>query len=185
MIIKEWQSVILAFSIFYLFHKFAFSFKYPNVRVSRRVYEVGSILLLYVFGRLSILACAASRIESRIKELASKISIPINSPFAFSSAVIFGLSSTLLASSSSEIYSWANLPVLRRKLICWRVVAWMVTGIIAFPCFSYGIRTKRSSCLPTATMRRVIVSKYLSPEYLNMFSIFASSNPLRSALYLM
>jgi hypothetical protein len=42
-------------------------------------------------------------IESRIKELALVISRPINSPKSLSSAVIFGLISTLLASGSSEI----------------------------------------------------------------------------------
>jgi len=26
-------------------------------------------------------------------------------------------------------YPWVNFPVLRRKLICWRVVAWMVIGV--------------------------------------------------------
>ncbi len=60
----------------------------------------------------------------------------------------------------------------------------MVIGVMAFPVSSYGTITKRSLCIPTAIRRRVIVSKYLSPEYRNMFSIFVSSNPLKSALYL-
>jgi hypothetical protein len=51
-----------------------------TMRVSRRVYE-GDSTLLYDFWRSIILACADSRMESRIKELASDISIPIKSPF--------------------------------------------------------------------------------------------------------
>lgn len=68
--------------------------------------------------------------------------MPINSSFSLNSAVTFGLISTLPASGSSEnakcrmsscskrpfeacfSHSWVNLPVPRRKLICWRVVTW-------------------------------------------------------------
>jgi len=53
-----------------------------------------------------------------------------------------------------------------------------VTGIISLPCFSYGIITTLSSCFPTTINRLVTVSKYFSPEYRNIFSIFESSNPL-------
>ena len=50
----------------------------------------------------SSFACADSRIESRKKALADRISIPIRSPLSFNSAVISGLISTLPALASSD-----------------------------------------------------------------------------------
>ncbi len=52
----------------------------------------------------------------------------------------------------------ANLPVLKRNRICWRVVLWIVTGVFKSPLRSYGIMTNRLSCLPTAISLPVTVS---------------------------
>jgi len=56
--------------------------------------------------RSRTLAWTESSTESRMNVLALKISMPINSPLALSSAVIFGLISTLPDSGSSVMARW-------------------------------------------------------------------------------
>ena len=57
--------------------------------------------------------------------------------------------------------------------------------MISFLPISYGIITSRSSCLPTAIDLCVIVSMYLSAEYLSICSTLPRSNFLKAIRYFM
>jgi len=57
----------------------------------------------------------------------------------------------------------------------------MVIGVTLSCSCSYGTMTKRCPCRPTATKRRVTVSKYLSRENSKICSMIVRSNPLERA----